>query len=324
MTRAINRISLTKLKTKTPGMYADGGGLYLQVTLGAQKQIRRSWVFRFAINGGERFMGLGSCNDVSLVKARKAAQAARDLRALGKDPITERDSVRAAQAVANAKTMTFDQCAEAYITAHRAGWRNTKHAAQWRTTLDSYASPVFGSLPVNAIDVGLVMKAIEPIWSDKTETANRLRGRIETILNWATTHNLRTGDNPARWRGHLENLLPRRSKVAPVKHFAALPYDKVASFMIELQKQDGVTPLALQFTILTAVRTEQTLGATWDEFDLKERQWTIPGSRMKVGKDHRVPLSDEARKLSIAWPPSDKASTYSRATEVTACPRWRC
>ncbi|MGC2822995.1 MAG: site-specific integrase [Pseudolabrys sp.] len=141
------------------------------------------------------------------------------------------------------------------------------------------------------------MKAIEPIWSDKTETANRLRGRIETVLNWATTHNLRTGDNPARWRGHLENLLPRRSKVAAVKHFAAMPYDKMAAFMIELQKQDGAAALALQFTILTAVRTEQTLGATWDEFDLKGRHWIIPGKRMKAGKDHRVPLSDEATKI---------------------------
>jgi integrase len=193
-----------------------------------------------------------------------------------------------------AKAMTFTACAEHYIASHKVGWRNDKHAAQWPATLGAYVYPVFGGLPVQAVDVGLVMKAIEPIWTVKPETAGRVRGRIESILDWATTRGYRTGENPARWRGHLENLLPARSKVRRVEHHAALPYPEIGGFMVELRQQEGVAARALEFAILTAARTGEVIGARWDEINIVERQWTVPPERMKAGKEHRVPLSDAA------------------------------
>jgi integrase len=190
--------------------------------------------------------------------------------------------------------MTFRECAERYIAAHRVGWRNAKHAEQWRSTLATYAFPIFGDLPVQAIDLGLVMKAIEPIWASKTETASRLRGRIESILDWAATRGYRQGDNPARWRGHLENLLPKRTKVRKVQHHAALPYGRVGDFIQALQQQRGVAAMALELCILTATRTSETIGARWQEVDLRETVWTIPADRIKAGKEHRIPLSAPA------------------------------
>jgi integrase len=188
--------------------------------------------------------------------------------------------------------MTFRQCAEAYVAAHKAGWRNAKHARQWTSTLATYAYPVFGSLPVQRIDVGLVMKVVEPIWQTKTETAGRLRGRIENVLDWASTRGYRQGDNPARWRGHLENLLPKRGKVRKVRHHPALPYQEIGTFMAALRSQEGIAARALEFAILTAVRTGEAIGAVWDEIDLRAKTWTIPAERMKGGLAHRVPLSD--------------------------------
>ena len=190
--------------------------------------------------------------------------------------------------------MTFAACAERYIASHKVGWRNPKHAAQWPATLGTYVYPVFGSLPVQAVDVGLVMKAIEPIWVQKPETAGRVRGRIERVLDWATARGYRQGENPARWRGHLENLLPKKSKVRRVEHHAALPYVEIGAFMAELRQQEGVPARALEFAILTAARTGEVIGAKWDEIDLDERLWTVPAERMKAGKEHRVPLSDVA------------------------------
>jgi integrase len=209
--------------------------------------------------------------------------------------------------------MTFRQCAEAYIAAHRAGWKNLIHAKQWPSTLKSYAYPVFGDLPVDAIDTALVVKALEPIWTVKAETASRVRGRIESVLGWAAVSGFRHGDNPARWRGHLDNLLPAPSKAKRAvrqttgrkEHHAALPYVEAAAFMADLRGQGGVAARALEFAILTAARTGEVIGARWRESDLAEGLWTVPGERMKAGKEHRVPLSAPALAIIEALRPAE-------------------
>lgn len=209
-------------------------------------------------------------------------------------PLDVRRSIKQAEALERAKAMTFDQCAEAYIAAHRAGWKNAKHADQWETTLATYASPIFGSLPVADIDTGLVVKALSAIWESKTETATRLRGRIEKILDWATVSKYRQGENPARWRGHLENLLANPNKIAKVEHHPALPWREIGAFMVELRKQVGTAARALEFTILTAARSGEVRGAIWAEIDLDAGLWVVPADRIKMGKEHRVPLSASA------------------------------
>ena len=282
--------SLTVKHARKPGMLADGNGLYLQVT----RANARSWIFRYYRNGKSREMGLGSLNAVGLAGARLKAAACRGLLADGIDPIAARDAERTQRALEDARAITFDQCAEAFITAHGAAWKNQKHIAQWKATLRTYVSPVFGSLPVQAVDVALVMKVLEPIWTTKPETAARIRGRIESVLNWAKARGYRTGENPALWKGHLDNLLPAHSKIAKVKHHAALPYDQTSQFIDALRRQDGIAPLALEFAILTAARTGEIIGARWAEIDLEAKVWTVPASRMKNGREHRVPLSVEA------------------------------
>jgi integrase len=239
-------------------------------------------------------MGIGPADTIGLAKAREMAAAVRREILAGIDPIDAKREARDQAKVATAKAMTFRECGEAYIAAHEAGWRNPKHRYQWRQTLDSYAYPVIGNLPVQAVDTGLVAKALEAIWTAKPETATRLRGRIEAVLDWATVRGFRTGDNPARWRGHLDHLLPARSKVAKVEHHAALDYRDVPSFMADLRQREGTSPRALEFAILTAARTGEVINATWAEIDLAERVWTIPGERMKAGREHRIPLSDPA------------------------------
>jgi integrase len=268
-------------------MYPDGGGLYLQV--GATGT--RSWIFRFTLGGRERAMGLGPAHDVTLAEAREKAAQCRRLKRDGIDPIDARDAERNRALLDAAKAITFKDAADSYIQAHGAGWRNAKHADQWRNTLKTYVEPVFGSLPVQGVDVGLVLKAIEPMWTSKPETAGRVRGRIEAILDWATARGYRQGENPARWRGHLENLLPSRAKVRQVEHHAALPYDEIGAFILALREQNGVAARALEFLILTAARTGEVIGAHWDEVDLGEAIWTVPADRMKGRKSHRVPLS---------------------------------
>ena len=304
MSRSIHRLSPAKVKNAKPGkrpdgttrvqLYPDGGGLYLQVTPGDRGN-SKSWIFRYATAGRkERYMGLGSLDAVRLAEARERAAECRKLRERGKDPIEERDAQRAVVAAENAKLMTFDQCAAGYIAAHRAGWRNTKHASQWENTLATYVSPVFGKVTVRSVDVGLVIKALEPIWSAKPETASRLRGRIEAVLDWAAARGFRDADNPARWKGRLDKLLPRPSKVRAVEHHAALQYDEIGSFMLELRKREGIAARALEFAILTAARTGEVLGAQWPEIDLKAEVWTVPAGRMKGGRAHRIPLSEAA------------------------------
>jgi integrase len=271
-------------------MHTDGGGLYLQVTNGGA----RTWIYRFMLNRRAREMGLGPLHTISLAEAREKARECRKLRLEGIDPIEARKAKRGEERLAAATAMTFQECAEAYIAAHKAGWKNPKHAAQWPSTLETYVYPMFGSLPVQAVDVGLVMKALEPIWQEKPETASRVRGRIESILDWAAARGFRKGENPARWRGHLDNLLPARSKVRKVEHHPALPYAEMGEFIAALREQGGVGARALEFLILTAARTGELIGARWDEFDLGANMWTIPTERMKAGKEHRVPLSGRA------------------------------
>jgi len=289
MARTIGKLTaLAITQAKRRGYYGDGGGLFLQVSATAAK----SWVFRFKEDRRLREMGLGPTHTVSLAEARQKALDCRKARLDGRDPIEARRAERMHAKLDAAKAMTFVACAERYIASHKAGWRNPKHAAQWPATLGTYVYPVFGSLPVQAVNVGLVMKAIEPIWVQKPETAGRVRGRIESVLDWATARGYREGENPARWRGHLENRLPKKSKVRRVEHHAALPYADIAAFIAELRQQEGVAARALEFAILTAARTGEVIGAKWDEIDLSERLWVVPAERMKAGKEHRVPLSD--------------------------------
>ena len=271
-------------------MHHDGGGLYLQVSAGGAK----SWIFRFMLDGHTREMGLGPVHAIPLAEARKRAAECRSMRLDGSDPIEARNAQRNEKKLEAAKGMTFDSCAAAYIAAHKAGWQNAKHREQWPNTLNTYAGPVFGSLPVRAVDVGLVMKALKPIWQTKPETASRLRGRIEAILDWAKVREYRKGENPARWRGHLDKLLPARSKVRKVEHHPALAYDELADFVAALRSQEGIASRALEFLILTAARTGEVIGARWDEIDLKEKIWVVPAARMKAGREHRVPLSAAA------------------------------
>lgn len=274
------------------GAFADGGGLYLQLGRG-----RASWVFRYRANGRLRGMGLGPLHTVPLALARQKAMKARRQRLDGEDPIETRRTSRRAARLEAAKAMTFRQCAEACIAAQRPGWRNAKHAAQWPATLAAYAYPVFGEQPVQAIDTALVIKAIEPIWTGKPETASRLRGRIEAVLDWAKARSFRDGENPARWRGHLDKLLAPRAKVRRVVHHAALPYREIADFMTALRQQAAAGARALEFAILTAARTGEVIGARWSEIDLEAAVWTIPAERMKGGQEHRVPLSSPALAL---------------------------
>ncbi|GBU19385.1 hypothetical protein AwMethylo_36000 [Methylobacterium sp.] len=249
----------------------------------------KSWILRFMLQGRAREMGLGSASLFTLAEARERAAGFRRMLADGIDPIEARKTEKARKDLDTAGAMTFDQCAAAYIEAHKAGWRNAKHAAQWTATLDTYASTVFGKLPVADVDTTLVLKVLEPIWASETETATRVRGRIESVLDWARTRGYREGENPARWKGHLSNLLAKRSKVAKVQHHAALPFAEVPAFAKALAEQPGVVAKALAFTILTAARTGETIGATWAGIDLSAKVWTIPAERMKAGAEHRVP-----------------------------------
>jgi len=292
--KSIHRLTPRQVVTASkPGYYADGGNLWLQVSPTETK----SWIFRYTLAGKAREMGLGALHTYGLAEARDRAKAARQQLDAGVDPIEARISQRAQIKAAAARVLTFDQCAEKYIAAHRASWRNAKHAAQWESTLKAYASEVFGTLPVQAVDTALVMKVLEPIWHEKAETASRLRGRIEAVLDWATVRGIRAGDNPARWRGHLESLLPSRAKLGKVAHHAALPYAEVGDFIATLRGQEGTAARALEFTVLTAARTGEVIGARWDEFDLEEKTWTIPADRMKMQREHRVPLSPRAVEL---------------------------
>lgn len=291
MPRLLNKLTPLKIKSLSErGFYADGGGLYLQVAPGGSK----SWVFRFKKDGRARDMGLGSISTMDLKEVREVARTCRRLRMEGVDPIDQREKVRQDAQLAAAHAMTFDQCRDAYIETHKAGWRSKKHGEQWANTLQTYVTPVFGSLPVQDIDTALIIKALKPIWTAKNASAGRIRGRIESILGWATSSGFRSGDNPARWRGHLENLLVSGVKVRKVKHHPALPYIQIGQFMADLRSKAGIAARALEFTIETAARSGEVIGAKAEEFDLANKVWTVPADRMKGGVIHRFPLTDAA------------------------------
>jgi integrase len=283
------QLTTRKIETaKKPGYYCDGAGLYLQVS----KYGTKSWAYRFMLNGRSREMGLGSIATFTLKEARERARECRQLVAKGIDPIEERKAKRDAAQVQEAARITFQQAAEQYMSAHSSSWKNGKHRDQWKTTLESYAYPVMGKLPVDAIDLPHVLKVLEPIWHTKTETASRLRGRIERILAWATVRKYRRGENPARWTGHLSEMLPSKQKIRKARHLPALPFAELSAFMAELQKRQRISARALEFTILTAARTSEVIGAKWAE--VADGLWTVPGERMKGGKEHAIPLSKRA------------------------------
>ena len=291
MSRQIGKLSaiaVSRLKTK--GVYPDGGGLNLRITASGGK----SWILRFMLDGKAREMGLGAFHAVTLAEARNKAAECRKLLSDGFDPIDARNATQAQIKLVAARAQTFRQCAEAYIEAHKSSWRNAKHGQQWGNTLATYVYPVMGDLAVQDINVAFVLKVLEPIWYEKTETASRVRSRIETVLDWATAREYRQGENPARWRGHIENLLPRPSRVQRVTHQPALPYNQIGDFMAELKEQNGTAPLAMAFAILTAARTGEVIGATWREIDLENKVWIVPANRIKGGREHRVPLSAPA------------------------------
>jgi integrase len=277
-------------KAKGKAMLADGGGLYLQITATGTK----SWLFRYRSGGGERYLGLGGFPAVSLEKARLKAHDARTKLADGIDPLEAKKAQAAAEQAARANQMTFRVCAELYVASHEKGWRNQKHRQQWTNTLSTYAYPIIGAMTVAEIEVAHVMKVLEPIWHEKPETASRVRGRVESILDYATVAGFRKGDNPAQWRGRLSELLPPKGRVQPVKHHGALPYSDIGAFVDGLRQQPGTAALALEFMILTVTRTVETMGARFEEFDLERGIWTIPAERIKTKVEHRVPLSAPA------------------------------
>lgn len=284
----------------SPGLHFVGGvaGLALQVTgTGA-----RSWILRVMVGGKRRDMGLGGYPDVLLAGAKEAAREARKQIKSGIDPIEDAKAKRSALAAAVASAMTFSEAASAYIAAKEHEWKNAKHGAQWRSTLETYAYPVIGNIFVRDIEHEHIVKVLGPIWTSKTETASRLRGRIESVLGWATVSGYRKGDNPARWRGHLDKVLAQPSKVHTVEHHAALDWREVGAFMVALREQEGMVAKMMEFAILTAARSGEVRGATWSEIDMDDATWTIPASRMKAKKEHRVPLSAAALKLLKSLP----------------------
>ncbi|MAI48984.1 MAG: integrase [Flammeovirgaceae bacterium TMED32] len=278
---AIHKLSPRKVETAGPGKYEDGGGLRLVVS----KSGSRKWVLRYTCNGKRREMGLGSVQNVGLAEARAKAAKFRSMASDGVDPI-------AARRAEPGQIPDFTACAARYIRVHRHGWRNAKHARQWVSTLKKYARPVIGPKSVDAIVTEDIIKILSPIWTTKTETAKRIQGRIENVLDFAAAHNYRDPLNPARWRGHLDKLLPRPSRVSTITHHPAMPYTDLPTFMEELRSNGSITALALQFLILTATRTSEVLLAEWTEIDEASKIWTIPATRMKAQKEHRIPLTD--------------------------------
>jgi integrase len=279
-------LTVARIKSlNKPGKHIDSNGLYLSISKSGSK----SWIYRYQMHGIRREIGLGSFTYVSLRDARELAGDARKAQNSGQDP---RTAIRIASP--KNQNLTFDDCAKAYIKNHRDSWKNSKHVSQWQNTLDTYASPIIGTLPVNQINTDWVMRVLNPIWKSKTETASRVRGRIERVLSWAIVSGYHAGPNPALWRGHLDQLLPKRSKIQAVKHHASMPYHDVSEFMQQVKQRNSISAQALEFTILTAARTGEVLGAKWEEFDFEKKIWTIPAERMKAGREHRVPLSYQA------------------------------
>lgn len=299
--KELSPLAVKRLTRK--GLHAVGGvaGLHLQVN----ERGARSWILRVRVGNKRRDIGLGGFPDVLLTEAReKARQTRSDIRQ-GIDPVQERRNKRSILLAAQAAGITFEKAAEQFITVKSTEWRSKKQKQIWENSLANYACPVIGGLQVKDIELSHIVKILEPIWQDKTETAKRLRNRIENVLDWATVRNYRTGENPARWKGHLDKILPNPGKFRKAEHFPALPVNQVGKFMKALRQNNGFGSRALEFLVLTVARSGEVRGATWQEIDLKEKVWAIPAERMKAGKEHRVPLSDAAIKILEDQPRHD-------------------
>jgi integrase len=295
-------------KTKLPGRYLDKNGvpgLYLQVAPGGSK----SWILRYEINGKEKMVGLGSVRIFSLREARERARVARQLLADGIDPLEVKRSERAKQAAELAKTLTFAEAADRFFSQHEMKWSNKKHAEQFTASMTKYVYPIIGTASVAAIDTPSVLRVLEQevpagrgypagtLWSVRAETASRVRNRVESVLDWATVRGHRQGDNPARWRGHLDQVLPNRRQLGRTEHHPSMRYVDVPSFVTELREREGVAAKALLFLILTATRSGEVIGARWPEIDFETATWTIPAERMKARREYKVPVSEQAIKL---------------------------
>jgi hypothetical protein len=290
----LNSLQISKALKR--GRYCDGHGLYLLVGTAGNK----SWVFRYMLQGRMRDMGLGPYPEIGLAEAREKALECRRMRVNGIDPIDVRRQQRIDTRVKASRSVSFDQCADSYLDTHQKAWTNEKHIEQWLDPIRTYASPSIGKLPVAEVNTDLILQVLRPIWHRKPVMANRLRARIAQILDWAKTRGFREGDNPARWQGHLSNLLPAIQKFRQVKHHSSLPYKQISFFVRELRDQNGCAARALEFLILTATRTSETLGARWEEIDLENRIWTIPAGRIKTRKEHRIPLSEPAMRIALS------------------------
>jgi integrase len=317
ISKALGRLSARRAMTAGPGLHHDGGGLYLRVleTMagdGVTRNRSRNWFYRYKVAGKQHWLGLGIATakdgdgHVTLAQAREKVAEQRQLRGAGRDPLAERRQAKLSAEIEIAKAITFKAAAEKYISGNEAAWKNEKHRQQWKNTLETFVYPTAGHLPAQAIDTGIVVKVLQqevaeergypagPLWQARPETASRLRGRIETILDYAKAHHWRSGENPARWKGHLENILPKPSKLKRRRHHPALPYDRAPDFLVGLHGQDGIAPMALEFTILTAARTGEVRFARWREIDAGDKTWTVPPGRMKASREHRVPLTQRA------------------------------
>ena len=318
MSKEANRLTAKRIeRLKKPGRYHDGYGLVLQIT----KAGSRSWLLRYQRHGRERMLGLGPLHIVSLKQARERAKAARLQLLDGEDPIEARREKRnqsRLEAAREANLVTFRSADERFMAAHEGAWKNPVHREQWRKTLSAYAYPIIGGLPVQAIDTNWVLQVLEPIWALRQQTAMRLRGRIERIIDWAKARGLRDGENPARWRGHLDKLLQKPT--AKAQHLAAMPYEEVPNFVAELRSREGVAARAVEVTILTAARTGEVVGAKWSEIDLVKKLWVVPAERMKSEREHRIPLSPRVMELLADLPREDGNNSVFVGNRAGASP----
>jgi integrase len=311
MNKQVNRLTAKRIAKLGDGRHHDGHGLVLNI-----KGTAKSWLLRYQRDGRERWLGLGPLHVFGLSEARLRAKQARQKIYDGEDPIDAKKQRRAQRRLEAASAVTFGQCANAYVDAHRAEWTR-RHHEQWLNSLRDWVLPKIGDLPVAAIDTAAVLSVLRPIWTTKTVTAVRIRSRIECVLDYARTAGYRTGENPARWKGHIENLLPKPSKVAKVQHLDAMPYKEVPAFLVELREREDISARALEFAILTAARSGEVVSACWSEIDFAGKIWTIPSERMKSGREHRVPLSDAALELINQLPrKSDYLFPSKRARQV--------
>jgi integrase len=315
MQRTLRRLTARAVATAKPqpgrraAMLADGGNLWLQVSRDPEHtdRVRRSWVFRYTYLGRSHDMGLGPVGTLDLADARAKAKILRQQLRDGIDPLAQKQQIKRdqlAQLAAQQRAITFRQCAERCIAAHEGSWSNAKHREQWTQSLEKHVYPLIGHLSVDDIGTPHVVKVLEPIWKDIPVTASRVRGRIEKILGWATVRGFRSGDNPARWRGHLQELFAANGRTR-VEHFAAMAFTDLPAFMAELRERDTLAPRALELAVLTAARTGEILGATWGEIDFATKTWVIPARRMKAGRQHRVPLGDRAIAILSTLPRED-------------------